>query len=271
MIQEFITYLRAVRGYSENTCRSYKNDLQTYARWARENTNQARWSETTREQIDKFLEYQLGQGYKPTTTNRQLAAIASLFRYFQRQGYDIQNPCEYESRRKQAKTIPATIPTKQLAQAYRHAAGVRKTILGLLCTTGIRLQELLDLTWEDIDFDSNIIRINGKGNKERIVTTEAWALSELKQTYLTINPHGKMFFLSQRKVRYMIYETLKPYCKGTQLNPHAIRHTFATELARQGENCMTIAKILGHNKIETSQKYVDMTQLSKTHPGIILN
>lgn len=270
MIQDFLIYLRSIRGYSENTIRAYKNDLQVFLTWAKENSNIAKWRDITREHIDAFLEYQQEHGYKPTTTNRQLAAIASLFRYFQRQGYEVTNPCQYESRRKQARTIPSTIPVKQLANAYRHAVGVRKTMLGLLATTGIRIQEMLDMQWEDIDFDSNTIKINGKGSKERVVRTEDYILSDLKRTHEMLKPHGKMFYISQRKARYMIYEALLPYCRCSQLNPHAIRHTFATELAKNGENAITISKILGHSKIETSQKYVDMSQLSQTHRGVCL-
>lgn len=270
MIEEFATYLRAVRGFSENTIRAYSNDLATFAKWAKEHSNITKWRDIERDDIDMFLQYQQEHGYKPATTNRQLSAIASLFRYFKRQGYDVKNPCQYESRRKQGKTIPSTISPVQLANAYRHAVGVRKTMLGIFATTGIRIQELLDMKWEDIDFDANTILINGKGNKQRLVSTEPFVLADLKNTHETWKAQGKMFYLSQRKVRYMIYETLQPYCHARQLSPHAIRHTFATELAKHGENAMTIAKILGHSKIETSQKYVDMTQLSTPRKGICL-
>lgn len=270
MLEHFETYLRAIRGFSENTIRAYMNDLHTFARWANEHSDIAKWRDVDRADIDAFLQYQQECGYKAATTNRQLSSIASLFRYFKRQGYDVENPCQYESRRKQPKTIPATIPVKQLANAYRHAVGVRKTMLGLLASTGIRIQELLDMKWEDIDFEANTIRISGKGAKERLVTCEEYILADLRHTHEHLKPCGKMFFVSQRKARYMIYETLQPYCHASQLNPHSIRHTFATELAKHGENAMTISKVLGHSKIETAQKYVDMSQLSTPRKGICL-
>lgn len=271
MLEKFAQYLRAVRGYSENTIRAYSNDLRSFAQWAKVHKPEAKWSTISREDIDAYLAHQQEQGMKATTTNRQLSAIASLYRYFQRQGWLNANPCQYESRRKQEKTVPATIPAKQLAMAYKKAQGLKKTILGILCTTGIRIQELLDMKWEDIDFSENTIRIMGKGSKERIVTTEPFVLSQLKQQHERFNPSGKMFWISQRTARYLVYEALEPYCHSSQLNPHAIRHTFATELAKQGENAMTISKILGHSHIETSQKYVDMNQLNKSHKGIIIN
>lgn len=270
MIREFATYLRAVRGYSENTIRAYSADLQSYARWAREQNENARWSTTTREDIDNYLEHCKQLRLSASTTNRQLAAISGLYRYMQRNGLDVENPCKFESRKKQAQTLPATINPKQLCKAYNRAHGIGKVMLGLLITTGIRIQELLDLTYEDIDFESCTLRINGKGSKERIVRTEPEALKTLQGLVTDLKATGKIFYISQRKARSMVYDMLQPYCKGGALNPHAIRHTFATELAKAGESTTTIAKMLGHAHIETSQKYINMAEIPTTHKGISL-
>lgn len=271
MIQEFSNYLLCVRGYSPNTIRAYQSDLLAFSRWAKENIQGARWSTITRDDIDKYLEHQVSQGLKATTTNRQLASIASLYRYFQRQGLRVDNPCQYESRRKQAQTIPATIKPEHIAKAYNRAHGVRRTMLGILATTGIRIQEMLDLTFEDIDFETSTLRIKGKGSKERIVTSTPKVLETLQGIKRDLCASGRIFYISQRHARYMIYEALAPYCKGERTNPHTIRHTFATELAKTGENTAAIAKILGHSHIETSQKYINMAQLSTAHQCTILN
>lgn len=270
MLQEFSNYLRCVRGYSENTIRAYSADLQSFARWAKAHNESARWSTTTREDIDKYLEHCKQLQLSSATTNRHLAAISSLYRYFQRNGLDVTNPCQYESRRKQAQTLPATINPKQLCKAYERAHGIGKVMLGLLITTGIRIQELLDLTYEDIDFDNCTLRIMGKGSKERIVKTEPEALKTLHELHIQLQASGRIFYMSQRKARSMVYDMLFPYCKGGALNPHAIRHTFATELAKAGESTTTIAKMLGHAHIETSQKYINMAEIPTTHKGISL-
>lgn len=270
MIQKFATYLRAVRGYSENTIRAYSADLQSYARWARENNEGARWSTTTREDIDKYLEHCKQLRLSASSTNRQLAAISGLYRFMQRNGLDVENPCKYESRKKQAQTLPTTINPKQLCKAYNRAHGIGKVMLGLLITTGIRIQELLDLTYEDIDFDNCTLRIMGKGSKERIVKTEPESLKTLHGLVTDLKASGRIFYISQRKARSMVYDMLQPYCKGAALNPHAIRHTFATELAKAGESTTTIAKMLGHAHIETSQKYINMAEIPTTHKGISL-
>lgn len=270
MIQEYAIYLRAVRGYSENTIRAYSADLRSYAQWARERNKDARWSTTTREDIDKYLEHCHQLRLSAATTNRQLAAISGLFRFMQRNGLEVENPCKYESRRKQGESIPATINPKQLCKAYERAHGIGKIMLGILITTGIRIQELLDLTYEDIDFETSQLRIKGKGSKERIVQSEKGVLHVLAGLKEELLASGKIFYMSQRKARYMIYDMLSPYCKGSALNPHAIRHTFATELAKAGESTTTIAKMLGHAHIETSQKYINMAEIPTTRKGINL-
>lgn len=271
VLGQFEDYLRAIRGYSENTVKAYLTDLHTFVYWGRTHGVLTRWSCISREQIDAFLIYQESMGVKPTTTNRQLASISSLYGYFQRQGLQIENPCKYESRRKVGKTEPCTIPLEQLILAYHKAQGSTKTMLGILMTTGIRLQELLDLNFEDIDFSTNQLHIHGKGKKERKVYSNELALAKLRETQERYHASGKIFHTTQRHVRRQIYAALLPYCNAPQLSPHAIRHTYATHLAKQGVPTTTISKILGHEHISTSEKYVNSTELSTAQVGILTN
>lgn len=271
MIKSFLTYLQAIKGYSDNTITAYERDLMAFAGWLREHKEDARWSTTTREDVDAFIIEQHDKGLSAATTNRQLAAISSLYRYFQRNGMDVENPAKYESRRKIADTIPNTIPYANIILAYRHARGFNKFMLGMLATTGIRLQEFLDLTWEDINWEDNSIKIQGKGSKERTVHTEASVLRESKELYDMAHPKGRMIWISQRQARYQLWETLRPFCRCKQLSPHAIRHSYATELARQGLNVAQIAKALGHKNISTTQKYIDMAQVAAQKSCITLN
>lgn len=270
MIPEFQNYLRSIRGYSENTIRSYGKDLKEFVKWAKENTDHPRWSAFTREDIDKYLSHQYQRGLKPSTTNRQLSAISSIYHYMQREGMTDINPTKYESRRKQPQTMPATIPVKAIQRAYNKAQGMTKTMLGLLATTGIRLQEMLDLKWQDIDFENSELRIIGKGSKERIVKTHPIVLERLSEVRKYARPDMRLFYVGQRQTRYLIYEALKPYSNSRQLSPHAIRHTYATELAKNGETTTTIAKILGHAHLETSQKYINMAEIPAPSSGISL-
>ena len=259
MIQEYMNYLENIKGYSPNTTSSYAKDLHNFVEWARFNIVGARWSTITMSDIDNYITDMAKAGLKPATTNRHLSAISGLYRYMKREGLMTDNPCHYESRRKIGQTIPNTIPLNDLKSAYEQSNGVVKVMLALLISTGIRIQELLDLEWDDINFVDNSLRIHGKGNKERFVYTTNEYLEILRNVYQNQAQTGKIFLLNQREARKMIFDALKPYSKAKQLSPHAIRHSFATHLANDGVNASTIGAILGHKRLETTQKYIDLT------------
>lgn len=261
MLTRFENYLRNIKGYSDRTTSEYLKDLKAFARWAKANKQDARWSTLTRSDIDDYITMRAKEGIKPTTTNRELAAISALYRFFIREGLLKNNPARYQSRRKVGFHLPNTIPSEDLQAAYKNSFGVVHVWIGLLSTTGIRISELLGLNWEDIDFKTCALEIKGKGNKERLVYTTPEYLDLMRQAYERNPTEGRIFRYSERDARYMLWEALKPYSRAKQLSPHAIRHSFATSLAKQGVNVATIATILGHKSIETTQKYIDMAQM----------
>lgn len=261
MLTRFENYLRNIKGYSERTCSEYLKDLKAFARWAKANKQDARWSTLTRSDIDDYISMRAKEGINPSTTNRELAAISALYRFFIREGLLKTNPARFQSRRKVGFHLPNTIPSEDLQAAYKNSVGVVHVWIGLLSTTGIRISELLGLNWEDIDFKTCSLEIKGKGNKERLVYTTPEYLDLMRQAYERYPTEGRIFRYSERDARYMLWEALKPYSRAKQLSPHAIRHSFATSLAKQGVNVATIATILGHNRIATTQKYIDMAQM----------
>lgn len=260
MIQQYIHYLRTLKGYSENTCQAYLNDLTAFIKWAKARNANARWSTITRDDVDAYIDHMAKNGLKPATTNRSLSAISGIYRYMKRQGHDVTNPAQYESRRKIGSKVPNTIPYKELEQAYEHSYGVVKVMIGLLTTTGMRIQEMLDINMEDIDFERSAIKIHGKGNKERIVYTLPTQLETLRIYKDNGHTQGRIFIQSQREARRMIWEALSRYSTAKQLSPHAIRHTFATHMAERGVNCSTLQAILGHKHMETTQQYINLGQ-----------
>ena len=261
MLTRFENYLKNIKGYSERTTSEYLKDLKAFALWAKANVKDARWSTLTRSDIDEYITMRAKEGIKPTTTNRELAAISALYRFFIREGLLKTNPARFQSRRKVGFHLPNTIPSEDLQAAYKNSFGVVHVWIGLLSTTGIRISELLGLNWEDIDFKTCALEIKGKGNKERLVFTTPEYLDLMRQAYERNPTEGRIFRYSEREARFMLWEALKPYSRAKQLSPHAIRHTFATSLAKQGVNVATIATILGHNRIATTQKYIDLAQM----------
>lgn len=271
MIPEFLTYLRSIKGYSPNTIRSYEKDLHEFARWISSNYPGTRWSTITRSHIDSYIVAQETAGKKPATTNRQLSAISSLYSYLRREGNNIPNPCQYESRRKDGSKAPDTIPMTAITEAYRNTKGYVHSLLGILALTGMRIQEALNLTNSDIDIENGRIKVNGKGSKERYIDVEKSSLSiTLNQYYKPNQAHSRIFPFTQRHARYIIWEAVKPYTNATKISPHVIRHSVATHMANKGESAITIAKVLGHSHIETSQKYINFSQVEKATTGITL-
>lgn len=258
MIIQYINYIRTVKAYSPQTCTAYQKDLKHFAAWARENVEDARWSKITQETIEIYIQDAARNEQKPATTNRRLAALSGFYSWLNYHGYKVENPCRYISRRKVGKHLPNIISETQLRKAYDYTVGVPHVMIGLLMFSGIRISELLALRWSDIDTERNTIKVHGKGAKERLVHVPAHALHEIKYAKYRINTDDVMFKYSDRFARKMIYETLHKFCDAPQLSPHAIRHTFATHLAAKGENVTTISAILGHEHLETTQKYINL-------------
>lgn len=257
MIQEYLIYLTNIRGYSARTVEAYEKDLKDFAQWLKLNKTNPRWGEVERSDVDSYIITLADAGFKPASTNRKLSAISSFYNYMKREGYNVNNPTYYESRRKIPKTLPKVIFTEELQNAYIHAIGVAQVVIGILATTGIRISELCSIHASDINYEDCSIRINGKGNKQRIVYTTPEILKPITLIKEHLPEQEPVFRMSPRYYRHLVYNALKPFCHARQLSPHAIRHTFATHLAEEGINVAVISRILGHERLETTQHYID--------------
>lgn len=263
MIKQFTTYLRNIKGYSQNTADAYEADLREFAKYMAAAHRGTKWSTIKQADILEYLSNQATRGLKPATTNRQLSAIRAIYNYFISQDMLKTNPARYIPSRKIEQTEPNTISITDLEKAYKKADGALHTALGLLLETGIRIQELLDIRKYDLRDNGRIV-INGKGAKQRIVATSPEVFDEVRELSKNKRPEQLIFggyYYCQRELRHDIWALLRQtgsQCK--QASPHAIRHTFATEIAKQGENVITLAKMLGHNNIRTTQRYIDTAQ-----------
>lgn len=257
MINEFTSYLTAIKGYSTLTAQAYQSDLYEFTKYMKEYWPGIGWSGIVRQHIDEYITLSRKSGYAATTINRRLSAISELYKYMIRQGYKVENPCLHETRAKIQKRVPNTIDRKELNRAYENASGKVKTMIGILATTGIRLQELLDLTIDSIDETRSTITVLGKGAKGRTIYANPYLISRIKADANSTPRNETIYAYCQREARKLIYEALKPYCTSKQLSPHAIRHTYATAMADNGVPTATLAQILGHNSLNTTQIYID--------------
>lgn len=256
MIREYKQYLSSVKGYSEHTSDAYIRDINHFAKWLMMTAPGARWSTVTRTTIDVYMMALSDQGYSPATINRRLSSIASLYKWMKREGMGVENPCRYESRQKIAKRQPITIDENSIQQVITHAAEDIATAVQVLWATGIRTSELLELHTWDIDYNDQSIEVRcGKGGKDRKVFMDADTSQRLQR--LTAGKQGLIWYWSARELRYNVWHAFSQYSQAQQLNPRALRHTFATTMARNGANATTIAALMGHESIKTSQQYID--------------
>ena len=260
LIAAHTLYLTHIKGYSRNTAESYERDIRDFSRWLRERKANARWSTVTRDDLDDYCIHLSNDFCKGSTINRRLSAISSLYRFFQRQGMECTNPAKFETRHKLPKTEPNTIRVSDLERAIEAADAETALALTLLYQTGCRAEELLNIRTTDIDFETGQIHINGKGSKQRTVYVLPQAL-EMVASWMQ-GGTGKLFtFNDTRALRRAVHQALAPYSEAPQLSPHAIRHTFATTMVNRGLSTITLAKLLGHNDVRTTQKYVAMNGL----------
>ena len=260
MIEEFKTYISNVRGYSHHTATAYGKDLVDFAHFMREQREEARWSTVRLEDVEAFAVRMRREGKSPATINRHLSSLRQFYNWLKRQGLLPENPLRYAEMQKLPKRIVNTIPVDDLKQAISSARGTVKVMLTLLCATGIRVQEMLEITKADIEADEQRIKIHGKGNRERYVYLKEKDMKTV--TEWAAQSDFKLFGeIEQRAARKAIYVELTRKSSARQLSPHAIRHTFATVMAKNGANVSSIASVLGHQSIRTTQKYIDMAQL----------
>lgn len=262
MITEYIDYLTNVEGYAGNTCIAYINDLRAFEAWALARSSNARWSTIRKEDVEEWVKELTEIGFKATTINRKVSALRGLYRYWMRKGMIDYNPARGIIPKKEDETLPSTIDTGTLHAAYELAEGDTKLIISLLYSTGIRLQEMLDIKWEDVDEEEGRILIHGKGRKERYVYIHPGTLQLLQEKKGSHTWKGTILPYGQRSVRRMLAKAIGSTGSTGPSNPHAIRHTAATQWAAAGASNTLLAKALGHSRIETSQRYVDLAQVS---------
>lgn len=281
--EQFFAFLKIEQGVSAHTLRAYQKDLTEFLDFAPNSLKKIDYLD-----IRSYLASLHARKLKKTTISRKLAAIRSFFKFLHREGYVKKNPAKLVSTPKVPRSLPKFLTIDEIFSLLDTPEGETfrvcrdRAMLELLYSSGIRVSELTSLDISDLDLRESLIRVKGKGMKERIVPVGSKALESIqeylperlslrkKSSALFLNNRGGR--LTQRSVRRIVLHYSRMIRLKGELSPHTLRHTFATHLLHEGADLRVIQELLGHASLSTTQKYthVDITHLAevydKAHP-----
>lgn len=295
-IERYADHLRLEKNVSPHTLRNYVSDLRQFeaylARRAKENDEKKTPLEDVTVHLIRAYLASLTKDHRKSSIGRKLAALKGLFRYLAREKRVERDPLALISTPKQDKPLPVFLSVDDV---FRLLGGIEgegiltardRAILEVLYSTGVRVSELVGLDWADVDFQLGIVRVLGKGSKERIVPIGEMALDALEAygaeqarawrraakggTPVFLNHRGKR--ITTRSVARVVEKYLKAADIPVRMGPHGLRHTFATHLLNGGADLRVIQELLGHASLSTTQRYthVNLDQLTavydRAHP-----
>lgn len=283
LIHRFLTYVEQSNTGSKHTVDAYSRDVREFYDFL------ISQSIDSFEDVDRFVvndyivmlrEKQIkGEHLKNTTIARKLSTLRSMYRYFNEYVGMLSNPFLYVKGPKQSKKIPEFLfehEVNHLLDSFDldTANGYRDRVLfEMMYACGLRVSEVTDLKIEDIDFNEEVVRIMGKGSKERIVPFYP-ELTELLQhyllkircewvndpnnTYIFVNQRGKQ--LTSRGIQYLLNKAVDHCHMMMHVHPHMFRHSFATHLLDHGADLRVVQELLGHSSLSTTQIYTHVSQ-----------
>ena len=278
LIDLFLNEYWIEKGLSENTVQSYRLDLTALCDWLDKND----LSLETLDAVDLqgFLGERVEKGYKATSTARMLSAMRKLFQYLYREKYRVDDPSAVLSSPKLPSRLPKYLTEQQVSDLLNTPdvdvpLELRdKAMLELLYATGLRVTELVLLTIENMSVQQGVVRVIGKGNKERIVPMGEEAAYWVRQFMLYGRPvllngqSSDVVFPSQRAqqmTRQTFWHRVKHYAiladiDADALSPHVLRHAFATHLVNHGADLRVVQMLLGHTDLSTTQIYTHVAK-----------
>lgn len=282
-IDKFIRYLDLEKGASSHTLRAYRKDLREFSESVKGEPNNLDIID-----LRGFIAGQIQKGLNKTTVSRRLSSIRSFFKFLYREGYMKTNPAKLVSNPKVPKLLPRFLSVDDVFSLVEKPEGIgflparNRAVLELLYSSGLRVSELSGINTDDIHIKESLIKIKGKGKKERIVPIGSKAIDAMKsyiiermllkskERALFLNRMGKR--LTERGVRRIVVKYARAIGIHGRIGPHTLRHSFASHLLQGGADLRVIQELLGHASLSTTQKYthLDITHLmdvyDKAHP-----
>lgn len=278
--QAFLGYMTTYHEASPHTLRSYRADLQTFTRWMEENGPDTRIDSVTRELVTRYAVTL--QHLAPATIQRKVHALSSLYRFLQDLGLVRGNPTHGVRLPRIPETVRNVLDEEQAARVLSRAETPwERCALALLLGTGIRRGELVAIRVEDLDLERSELLVRGKGGRHRTVPLAPGVLKEV-ETYLECRYPQRQATdlllqnrLNRRLNGRLVAEMLRRivYRAGItrKITPHCLRHTFATQLIRNGVDVETVRELLGHASLSTTQQYVHSDAARKAQAVAGLN
>ena len=285
LVDGFIESLIVEKGSSAHTVRSYRTDIEGVMRWcARHGVDPLH---ATHRDIRGYLGELDAAQYARSTVNRRLSSLHGFYAWLNVSGFTTDDPSSALSGPKQGKHLPHVLKAAEMARllsvyAERDLQGSKRertaveirnqAILEFLYACGARISEAAGLRLGDIDFDSKLVRVLGKGNKQRVIPLHDFCVDAL-ETYLgnaradlATNASSDFVFLSTRgnpmsadSMRKMFKKTVRLAGLDESLSPHDMRHTFATDLLNGGADLRSVQEMLGHSSLSTTQIYTHLS------------
>ncbi|MBE5203480.1 site-specific tyrosine recombinase XerD [Pectobacterium quasiaquaticum] len=273
LIEQFLDALWLERNLAENTLASYRLDLRTLAEWLEHHENGLLQAQSL--DLQAFLADRVEGGYKATSSARLLSAMRRFFQYLYREKRRSDDPSAVLSSPKLPQRLPKDLSEAQVdtllnAPSIEQPLELRdKAMLEVLYATGLRVSELVSLTMSDVSLRQGVVRVLGKGNKERLVPLGEEAVYWIEY-YLE---HGRPWLLNgqtldvlfpsnraRQMTRQTFWHRIKHYAvlasiDSEKLSPHVLRHAFATHLLNHGADLRVVQMLLGHSDLSTTQIY----------------
>jgi integrase/recombinase XerD len=276
-VSRFLDAVWMERGLASNTLAAYRADLTALSRWLAERGVQI--TRTTRAELLAFIAYRVDAGARPRSTARQLSSFRRFFRYLVREGVLRDDPTAQIAMPKIGRSLPKSLTEEEVesllnAPAIADPLGHRdRTMLEVLYATGLRVSELVNLKYSQINTNQGVIRIIGKGNRERLIPLGEEAVRWL--TEFVKGPRNEILLdrttdylfptrRGDRMTRQAFWHIIKRYARKAQiekeLSPHTMRHAFATHLLNHGADLRVVQMLLGHSDLSTTQIYTHVAR-----------
>ena len=288
-IVAFLNSLIIEKGLSKNTIQSYESDIYQLYQW-NISKNKKRITEIKKIDTSQYISYLFSQNLKSTSVNRKISSLKTFFNFLLKKKLINANPFADQIMPKKPISLPKSISEDDVvklldAPKTDSLIGLRdKAMLELLYASGVRISELVNIKFSDLDLERNIIKVFGKGSKERLVPFGEDA-AQCISAYIDERKKNKdiasikYIFLNNRgsKIsRHAFWHRLKEYCLEIGLkrdiSPHTLRHAFATHLLNRGADLRSVQVLLGHSDLSTTQIYTHIAKqrlselVKKHHP-----